>query len=241
VNTNYTANETTHDSAVNLAQDINELATLFEGVQLSSSVELFLLLSALSFIPFFMIAVTTFTRNIVVLSFLRHALGLQQSPPNIILITLALFLSIFTMSPIFSNSYNAGLKPYLEKQVDIGTGVAASWQPIKQFLITQTHESDIKLVYKLAKVDLPSNSAAVEPSYLIPAFMLSELKIAFKIGFIIFLPFLMIDIVIAAILMSLGMIMVPPITISLPIKIMLFVVVDGWALISETLIRSVGT
>lgn len=218
---------------------MTEIAGLFESARLSSEVEIFLLLSAMSFIPFFLVAVTTFTRNIVVLSFLRHALGLQQSPPNMVLITLSMFLAIFTMSPVISKSYDAGIKPYLEKEIEIAAAISEAWSPLQSFMISQTHEAEIKLVYRLSKTEVPSQSTQVSPTHLIPAFLLSELKTAFKIGFIIYLPFLLIDIVTAAILMSLGMIMVPPISISLPLKIMLFVVVDGWTLIAETLVRSV--
>ncbi len=216
----------------------HQLTSIFESARISSEMETFLVISALSFLPFFLVAITTFTRNIIVLSFLRHALGLQQSPPNIVLISLAMFLTIFTMSPVFEKSYENGVEPYFLEQQDLGQSLDGSWQPIKNFLISQTHESDIKLIYKLAKEEVPNNSSELTPTTLIPAFLLSELKTAFKMGFIIFLPFLLIDLVMAAILMSLGMIMVPPITISLPLKIMLFVVVDGWALIAETLVAS---
>lgn len=217
---------------------LGEISSIFESARMSGEVETFLVISALSFLPFFLVAVTTFTRNIIVLSFLRHALGLQQSPPNMVLITLAMFLTIFTMSPVLKQSYNEGVKPYFEETMSIDESIESGWAPIKSFLISQTHESDIELVYKLAAKPVPDNAADIDATSLIPSFLLSELKTAFKIGFIIYLPFLLIDIVVAAILMSLGMIMVPPITISLPIKIMLFVVVDGWALIAETLINS---
>lgn len=215
------------------------ITTLLDSSRLTSEVEVFLVLSALSFMPFFLVAITTFTRNIIVLSFLRHALGLQQSPPNIVLITLSIFLTLFVMTPIVEKSYEDGIKPYLEESISVDVSLARAWQPFRNFLISQTHESDLNLIYELAETELPGKKADIKSTYLIPAFLLSELKTAFKIGFIIYLPFLLIDIVMAAILMSLGMIMVPPITISLPLKIMLFVVVDGWALISETLIRSV--
>ncbi len=217
-----------------------DFLSTIETARLSTEVETFLLISALSFIPFFLIAATTFTRNIIVLGFLRHALGLQQSPPNMILVALALFLTIFTMEPIFKKSYENGVQPYLTEQLPFSEAISKAWDPFRVFMIGQTHESDIKLVYELSKTQLPDNISNITPRYLFPAFLLSELKTAFKIGFIIFLPFLLIDIVMAAILMSLGMIMVPPITISLPLKIMLFVVVDGWGLIAETLIKSVS-
>ncbi|WP_220815860.1 flagellar type III secretion system pore protein FliP [Pseudomonas paralcaligenes] len=205
-----------------------------------SPISIFALLTALSFLPFMMIALTTFTRNIVVLSFVRHALGLQTTPPNIVLIVLAAFLTLFVMAPTLERSYDAGAKPYLAGQLGPEEAAQGAWQPVRDFMIRQTHEDDLRLIYGLAKEPLPASAEQVSPVKLIPAFMLSELKIAFQIGFMIFLPFLIIDLIVAAILMSLGMIMVPPITISLPLKVMLFLLIDGWGLVSQTLIRSVG-
>ncbi|MDG9930396.1 MULTISPECIES: flagellar type III secretion system pore protein FliP [unclassified Pseudomonas] len=205
-----------------------------------SPISIFALLTALSFLPFMMIALTTFTRNIVVLSFVRHALGLQTTPPNIVLIVLAAFLTLFVMAPTLERSYDAGAKPYLAGQLGPEEAAQGAWQPVRDFMIRQTHEDDLRLIYGLAKESLPASAEQVSPVKLIPAFMLSELKIAFQIGFMIFLPFLIIDLIVAAILMSLGMIMVPPITISLPLKVMLFLLIDGWGLVSQTLIRSVG-
>lgn len=222
------------DAALPLTSTVSDISS-----RLSDEVEIFVLISALSFIPLFLIATTTFTRNIVVLGFMRSALGLQQSPPNIVLITLAMFLAIFTMEPIFNKSYDLGIKPYMENNVPLEEAAEKSWEPLHQFLVSQTKESDIALMYRISKKEAPSNVAEVPPLMIIPAFMLSELRLAFKIGFIIYLPFLLLDFVVSAILMSLGMIMVPPITISLPLKIMLFVVVDGWSLLIETLARSV--
>lgn len=205
-----------------------------------SPISIFALLTALSFLPFMMIALTTFTRNIVVLSFVRHALGLQSTPPNIVLIVLASFLTLFVMAPTLERAYEAGAEPYLAGHLGPEESLQRAWQPVRDFMIRQTHEDDLRLIYVLAKEPLPPSVEQVSPVKLIPAFMLSELKIAFQIGFMIFLPFLIIDLIVAAILMSLGMIMVPPITISLPLKVMLFLLIDGWGLISQTLIRSVG-
>lgn len=213
---------------------------VLDSLKLTTPVEVFLVLSALSFLPIMLVALTTFTRNIVVLSFLRQALGLQQSPPNIVLITLAVFLTLFVMMPVFSQAYDAGIAPYLNNSLDFETSVARSWEPFRDFLLRQTRESDLALIHELAKAPIPETAEAVQPTHLIPAFLLSELKTAFQIGFVIFLPFLLIDLVVASLLMSLGMIMVPPVTISLPIKIMLFVVVDGWSLVARTLVASVG-
>jgi flagellar biosynthetic protein FliP len=224
-----------------MANATGGLSPLFESLRLTTPVEVFLTLTALSFLPVLVVALTTFTRNIIVLSFLRQGLGLQQSPPNIVLISLATFLTFFTMSPVFDQSYREGLNPYMKKELSAEVALERSWIPFRNFLLHQTRESDLALVHELGKTPLPDRAEDVKPSFLIPAFMLSELKTAFQIGFVIFLPFLLIDIVIASILMSLGMIMVPPVTIALPIKILLFVVVDGWALIAKTLIASVGT
>lgn len=216
------------------------LNPMLESLRLTTPVEVFLVLSTLSVLPILLVALTTFTRNIIVLSFLRQALGLQQSPPNIVLITLAVFLTLFVMAPVFGQAYEAGIAPYLSHSVDFDTGLARAWVPFRDFLLHQTREADLALVHELAKAPIPETAEAVKPSYLIPAFLLSELKTAFQIGFVIFLPFLLIDLVVASVLMSLGMIMVPPVTLSLPIKIMLFVVVDGWSLVARTLIASTG-
>lgn len=142
------------------------------------------------------------------------------------------------MQPVLTESYKSGVEPYLEKNTKFDSAVESAWKPLKNFLITQTNEADLGLIYKISNKSPPISAVEIEPTILIPAFMLSELKLAFKIGFVIFLPFLLLDFVVAAILMSLGMIMVPPVTISLPLKIMLFVVIDGWALIFQTLLKS---
>jgi len=217
------------------------MESFFKLEQLSGEMNIFALMTLLSLVPLILISMTTFTRNIIVFSFLRHALGLQQSPPNIVIIVLSLVIMFFTMHPVFEKSYNDGVAPYVEKQLDFPVAVERAWKPMREFLILQTHEKDIAFVYKMAHKVLPEKIEDVESQFLVPAFMLSELKLAFKIGFIIFLPFLLVDLVIAAMLTSLGMIMVPPVAISLPIKIMLFVVIDGWELITQVLVTSVAT
>lgn len=208
---------------------------------LSPELNALTVLTLISLIPVFLISMTTFTRNIIVFSFLRHALGLQQSPPNVVIIVLSLIVTFFTMHPVLKKSYDEGVSPYTQEKLEFSKAVENSWFPIRNFLILQTHEKDIGFIYRLAKIPLPENIDKVEFQYLVPAFMLSELKLAFKIGFIIFLPFLLIDLVVAAMLTSLGMIMVPPVTISLPLKIMLFVIIDGWELITQVLVTSVVT
>jgi len=206
--------------------------------QMGSPVSLFVVLTFLSIIPFLVIATTTFTRNIVVLSLVRQALGLQQTPPNIVLIVLAMFLTLFVMAPVLEKSYEQGVKPFMANKITVQEAGTQSWLPLRDFMVVQTHESDLRLIHELAKAPLPNTVEELSPVRLIPAFMLSELTTAFKIGFVIFLPFLIIDLIVASILMSLGMIMVPPVTISLPIKIMLFLLIDGWGLIAQALVRS---
>lgn len=207
--------------------------------QMNSSVEWFALLSVLSILPLLVVSLTTFTRNIVVLSLLRQALGLQQTPPNMVMIALAFFLSAFTMTPTLTQSFHDGVEPYMEKQLGASDAIQKAWYPIRDFMVRQTRESDLIMVHGLAKEKIPERAEDLKPVYLIPAFMLGELKMAFQIGFIIFLPFLLIDLVVASILMSLGMIMVPPVTISLPMKILLFIIIDGWNLVAQTLVNSV--
>lgn len=223
-------------SAAETAPEWNELTVS----QMNSSVSIFVMLTMLSFIPFMMIALTTFTRNIVVLSLVRQALGLQQTPPNIVLIVLSLFLTLFVMAPTLQKVYDVGVRPFLNNQLVLESAAEKGWVPVRDFMVRQTQESDLRLIYELSGDPVPKTQEEVSPIKLIPAFMLSELKIAFQIGFMIFLPFLIIDLIVASILMSLGMIMVPPITISLPLKIMLFLLIDGWGLIAQTLIRSAG-
>lgn len=226
-------------SGLCLAEEGGVVLRDFTVSQVQSPVSVLTLLTALSFIPFMMIALTTFTRNIVVLSLVRQALGLQQTPPNIVLIVLSLFLTLFVMAPTLEKAYDAGARPFLANKVNLEQAAQLGWAPIRDFMVRQTHESDLRLIYQLSQQSLPATQEELSPVRLIPAFMLSELKIAFQIGFMIFLPFLIIDLIVASILMSLGMIMVPPITISLPLKIMLFLLIDGWGLIAQTLVRSV--
>ena len=181
---------------------------------------------------------TSFTRIIVVLAILRHAFGMQQTPPNTVLISLALFLTLFNMSPVFKEINQHAFQPYMDGKVGTQAAMDAGMAPMRDFMIRQTREKDLALMIDLANDSMPQSMNDVSSLMLIPAFMLSELKTAFQIGFVIFLPFLLIDIVIASILMSMGMLMVPPMMISLPIKIMMFVLIDGWALVVNSLLNS---
>jgi len=198
---------------------------------LSPYVRLLVGLSLLSLIPAALVATTSFTRIIVTLSFLRHALGMPETPPNAILLTVALFLTYFTMAPVLERSYQDGVAPFLESHLSAPEAVERSITPLKGFMAAHVRDEDIFAVSELAHL-VPATSRADAPiRVLVPAFMLSELRAAFTAGFLIFLPFLLIDLVVAAILMALGMMMVPPVTISLPLKVMLFVLMDGWSLL----------
>jgi len=201
----------------------------------------FLLLSLLSFIPLLVIALTSFTRIIVVLSLVRSAIGLQQTPPNSVLLTLAMFLTLFSMNPVFQASKQAALDPYLRHEIPMASAVSRGFEPFKLFMVKQTREEDLLAVIHMAKIAPPKSVDDIGALQLIPAFMLSELRTAFQIGFVIFLPFLLIDLVVAAILMALGMIMLPPTTISLPLKILLFLLINGWGLLAQALLSSYHT
>lgn len=212
-----------------------------QSQDVSPVLRIFLVLTALSFLPALLVAMTSFTRNIVVLSLLRQALGLQQTPPNSVLLTLALFLTLFTMLPTVNAVRTVAYDPYIKGEISADNALDAGFAPVKEFMLRQTREQDLGVILEISSTPVPTRVEDVAAVHLIPAFMLSELKTAFQIGFVIFLPFLLIDLVVAAILMSLGMIMVPPIAISLPIKIMLFVLIDGWGLIIRSLLSGYVT
>jgi flagellar biosynthesis protein FliP len=199
--------------------------------QVAPYVRLLIGLSLLSFIPGALIAMTSFARIIVTLSFLRHALGMPETPPNAVLITLAMFLTYFTMAPTLEQSYRDGLAPFLAGNIATAQALDLGLAPLKTFMSAHVRDEDLQAVSQLARTELGEDQASVPLRVLAPAFMLSELRAAFVAGFIIFLPFLLIDLIVAATLMALGMMMVPPVSISLPLKVMLFVLIDGWALL----------
>jgi flagellar biosynthetic protein FliP len=217
------------------------LSTNPEGQQeYSVSLQILLIMTALSFIPAFLMLMTSFTRIIIVFSILRQALGLQQTPSNQILIGLALFLTLFIMAPVFNQINEEAVQPYLNEQLPAQEAIKIAEGPIKNFMLAQTRESDLELFMRLSKrtdIQRPEDAPLL---ILVPAFVTSELKTAFQIGFMIFIPFLVIDLVVASILMAMGMMMLSPLIISLPFKIMLFVLIDGWALIMGTLAASFG-
>lgn len=204
----------------------------------SPVVRTFVLLSLLAVLPALLIGLTSFTRIIIVLSLLRHALGLPQTPPNSVLITLAMFLTLFVMGPVVDAVNQQALQPYMQEKITATRAIEIGAVPVREFMVRQTRESDLAAVLEMAHAPRPRRIEDIKFSHLAPAFLLSELKTAFQIGFVIFLPFLLVDIVVAAILMALGMIMVPPSTISLPIKILLFILIDGWVLVSRALLSS---
>lgn len=211
------------------------------GQTWSLSVQTMLLLTSLSFLPAVLLTMTGFTRIVIVLSLLRNAIGAQTSPPNHILVGLALFLTFFVMSPVFDKAYNDAYKPFSDNKISSEQALDRGIQPFKQFMLKQTRENDLALFAKLAQMAPMQGPEEVPLRILVPAFMISELKTAFQIGFTIFIPFLVVDLVVASVLMSLGMMMVPPANISLPFKLMLFVLVDGWHLIVGALAQSFYT
>lgn len=202
------------------------------------ALQLLILLTILSLAPAILLMLTSFTRIIVVLSILRHALGTQQMPPNQVLIGLAMFLTFFIMTPVWQKVYHEAILPYYQEEV---TGEVA-WErasgPVKEFMLKHAREKDLALFIKIAKAERPAKPQDVPLWVVIPAFVISELKTAFQIGFMIYLPFLAIDMVVASVLLSMGMLMLPPIMISLPFKLLLFVLVDGWHLIVGSLVQS---
>ncbi len=205
--------------------------------QFSVGIQILILLTVLSLAPAIFIMMTSFTRIIVVLSFMRQAFGTQQSPPNQVLIGLALFLTFLVMAPIWHQVNEEALQPYLEEEISQDEAFDLAMAPIRNFMLKQVREKDLSLFVKIAKLPQPKDPSDL-PSYtVIPAFMISELRTAFQIGFLVYLPFLVIDIVVASILMSMGMMMLPPVMISLPFKLILFVLADGWYLVVGSLVR----
>lgn len=205
---------------------------------LSLSLKLLFLLTALSLAPALLIMVTSFTRLVVVFAFLRHALGTQQLPPNQILIALALFLTLFIMAPVWQEVQEQAVSPYIEGRVQGEEALTRGLEPLRRFMFKQTREKDLALFVSLMNRPKPQNFAEVPTTAIIPAFMISELRTAFEIGFLLFLPFLVIDMVVASVLLSMGMMMLPPVMVSLVFKVLLFVLVDGWNLVVGSLVRS---
>jgi flagellar biosynthetic protein FliP len=204
----------------------------------STSITLILAITVLSVAPSVLLLCTSFTKIIVVLSLVRNALGLQQSPPNQVMTGIALFLTLFVMGPVFSDINDVAVQPYLNGQMTVSQAYDVGVVPLKEFLLDNTREDELKLMINLSGEDAPQDKSQVSMTTLVPAFVLSELKSAFIIGLVIFIPFLVLDMLVSAALMAMGMMMVPPAIVSLPFKLLLFVVVDGWALITTALVHS---
>jgi len=207
--------------------------------QLVSSLNVVVILTLLVLAPSMVLVMTTFTRFVIVFGFLRQALGTQQVPPTQLLVMLAMILTFFVMEPIGTKAYEQGIKPYVAEQIGYEEAFTRTALPFKNFMIRNTREKDLALFLRIRKMENPKSIADVPLSIVIPAFIISEMKTAFEIGFLLFLPFLVIDMVVASILMSMGMMMLPPVMISLPFKILVFVLIDGWNLLIGNLIASV--
>ncbi|WP_395645416.1 flagellar type III secretion system pore protein FliP [Terricaulis sp.] len=197
------------------------------------------LITVLSLAPSILIMTTSFVRIVVVLSLLRTAIGLQQAPPNVVIVSLSLFLTAFVMQPVWQQSYDAGIGPVMREEMPLDEAFPRIVEPLKRFMVAQTREQDLALFIDMAHLDTPPASAEETPlRVLAPAFMVSELRRSFEIGFMLFVPFLIIDLVVSSLLMAMGMMMMPPVTISLPFKLIFFVLVDGWRLVAGSLIES---
>ena len=217
-------------------------ATTDLGTQLSNGastpINILVLLTLITLLPGLLLSVTGFTRILIVLGFVRNALGTPSMPPNQVLVGISFFLTLFVMSPTLTKVNDTAIKPWRAHKITQSQAITAAQEPLRQFMFKQTRDSDLALFVKLDKLDRPKTRADIPTQVLIPAFILSELKTAFQIGFLIFIPFLIIDMVVSSTLMSMGMMMLPPVLISLPFKILLFVLVDGWHLVVESLVNS---
>lgn len=214
------------------------IATPEQGGDLAIPLQVLLLLTLLTFIPALLMGMTSFVRIIIVLSLLRQALGVQQMPPNQVLIGLALFLTFFIMHPVGERIYTEAVQPYMAQEITTPEALEQAMVPLRTFMMSQTQEKDLSLFVQIGRQPRPHTPDDIHLSSLIPAFIISELKTAFQIGFLLYMPFLVLDLVISSILLSMGMMMLPPVLISLPFKLMLFVLVDGWHLIVGSLVRS---
>jgi len=204
------------------------------------ALQLVALVTILSIAPSILVMVTSFTRIAVVLSLLRTAIGTNTAPSNAVILSLALFLSAFIMAPTFQTAYEQGIQPYIAQQIDQTQALQRTTQPFREFMLKNVREKDLALFLDMAKEPRPDTPQDVSLRVLVPAFMISELRRAFEIGFLLFLPFLIIDLVVASVLMSMGMMMLPPVTVSLPFKLIFFVLVDGWNLVAGSLVQSFG-
>jgi len=206
--------------------------------QLSATIQIVLLLTVLTMAPSIILMLTSFVRLMIVLGFVRQAMGTQQLPPNQLLISLALILTFFIMSPIANDAYQNGLKPFMDEEINKEEAFEKGMEPFRKFMLAQTREKDLALFVNLAELEQPESSDDIPLHVLIPGFIISELRTGFQIAFLVFIPFLIIDMIVASVLMSMGMMMLPPIMVALPFKILLFVLVDGWYLLVKSLVGS---
>jgi flagellar biosynthesis protein FliP len=204
----------------------------------SDAVQIGVILTVMAVAPAIVICMTSFIRIIIVLSMVRHAFGMPETPPNAVLMALALFLTAFSMGPTLAEANSAALTPYVEGRINVQQMLDRGGAPLRDFMLAQTSEADIVTIYEISAAPMPATRDAVDTFKLVPAFMINELRVAFTIGFVILLPFLLIDIVVSALLLALGMMMVPPSTISLPIKLLMFVLIDGWGMIIRGVLGS---
>lgn len=211
---------------------------LFGAQGLGTSLKIILVLGGLSLLPAAILTVTSFVRTIVVLSFVRQGVGSQQTPPNQVMIGLALFLTMFIMTPVMNEIKSSGIDPYLAGTIDEGQALTRALIPLREFMLQHTRQADLALFYNATETPLPLTPEDVSMRMAIPAYIISELTTAFQMGVIVLLPFLVVDLAVASLLMSMGMMMVPPVTISLPLKLLLFVLVDGWNLVASSLLKS---
>ena len=217
----------TSDSKFNVSQS-----------QTSDTIRIAVILTLLTLIPAIVMSMTSFVRIIIVLSMVRHGFGMPETPPNQVLISLAIFMTIFSMAPTLTAINNDAFQPFMSGKLTVEQGIDRGSKPLRAFMLRQVRDQDIKAIYDISKEPLPASAADVDMVHLTPAFMLNELRVSFKIGFVILLPFFLIDLVVASILLSLGMLMVPPSTLSLPIKVLMFVLIDGWSLVLEGVVGS---
>ena len=225
-----------------LAQALPKISLQVEDAQQGGdaavSLQIIFLLTILSLAPSILIMMTSFTRIVIVLSFLRTAIGTQSMPPNQLIVGLSLFLTFFVMAPVWERVNDEAIQPLIEDEIPYAVALDRDMEPIREFMLKQTRQKDMALFVRMAHIPQPRNHTEIPNSVLIPSFIISELRTAFQIGFILFIPFLVIDLVVSSILLSMGMMMLPPIMVSLPFKILLFVLVDGWNLLIQSLVKS---
>ena len=228
-------------SLVSYAQAQTDAGSVFSKPQTAETAQALRImvgLSLLAVLPALLVCLTSFLRIIIVLSMLRHAIGMNETPPNTVLIGLALFLTMFTMSPVLHQVNQQALQPFMANKLSMENTYTQGMAPLRDFMVRQTREQDLALMVELSKAEAPTSIDDISNVQLIPAFMLSELRAAFQIGFVVFLPFLLIDLIVSSVLMALGMMMMPPTTIALPVKILMFILIDGWSLLLKALVGS---